>query len=69
MIKLPDEYKDIKKVVVETVNVASQSGHPRVYYKIDPKIGYIVCGYSNTCFILSENADVNSNELFIYDES
>ena len=67
MVRIPDKYKDSKKVYVETLNIATQAGHPRVYYKIDPKIGFVVCGYTNTCFILSDrNSDV-SEKLLIYD--
>ena len=53
-------------IEVKTTYVATEAGHPRVYYKINPKIGYVVCGYSNTCFKLSKSADLNTKELFIY---
>lgn len=28
--------------------------HPKVYFNIDPKIGYILCNYCNKKFILVE---------------
>lgn len=68
MINIPEKHKNSNKVYVDTINIASQAGHPRVYYKIDPKVGFVVCGYSNTCFILS-NTDTYSDNLFIYDGS
>ena len=67
MVEIPEKFKDSKKVYVDTVNIATQDGHPRVYYKIDPKIGYVVCGYTNTCFLLSENLTNYSDNLFIYE--
>lgn len=66
MIKIPEKYKSSKKVYVNTTNIASQAGHPRVFYKINPKVGFVVCGYTNTCFILSENKDNINEDLFIY---
>ena len=53
-------------IEVNTTYIATEAGHPRVYYKIKPEIGYIVCNYSNTCFKLSKNADLSSKELFVY---
>ena len=53
-------------IEVNTTNIATEAGHPRVYYKIKPEIGYVVCGYSNTCFKLSKSADLKTKELFIY---
>ncbi len=44
-------------IEVNTTYIASEAGHPRVYYKIKPEIGYVVCNYTNTCFKLSKNAD------------
>ncbi len=62
-----DMFKKFKKVVtVNTTNIITEVGHPRVYYKINPSIGYVVCNYSNTCFKLSEEADLNTKEYFIY---
>ncbi len=51
---------------VNTTYIATEAGHPRVYYRINPKVGYIVCNYSNTCFKLSKDADLNTKDLFIY---
>ena len=53
-------------IEVNTTYIATEAGHPRVYYRIKPEIGYVVCGYSNTCFKLSKNADLNCKELFVY---
>ncbi len=67
MVSIPEKFKDAKKVFVKTTNIAAQAGHPRVYYKIKPSIGYVVCAYTNTCFILSKDADTKSDDLFVYD--
>ena len=62
-----DTLKKFKKVViVNTTNIITEVGHPKVYYKINPTIGYVVCNYSNTCFKLSEEADLDTKEYFIY---
>ena len=61
---LSNKYKTI--IEVETPNIITQAGHPRVYYKINPSIGYIVCNYTNTCFRLSKNANLKSKAVFIY---
>ena len=53
-------------IEVYTTYIATEAGHPRVYYKIKPEIGYIVCSYSNTCFKLSKNANLSTKELFVY---
>ena len=53
-------------IEVNTTYIATEVGHPRVYYKINPKIGYVVCNYSNTCFKLSKNADLKTKSLFVY---
>ncbi len=53
-------------IEVSTTYIATEVGHPRVYYKINPKIGYVVCNYSNTCFKLSKNADLKTKSLFVY---
>ncbi len=58
------KYKNV--IEVNTTNIVTEVDHPKVYYKINPNIGYVVCNYSNTCFKLSKNADLNSKELFIY---
>ena len=60
-------HKKFKNIVeVKTTNIITEAGHPRVYYKINPSIGYIVCNYSNTCFKLSKNADLKTKEFFLY---
>ena len=60
-------YKQFKKVIeVNTTYIITEAGHPKVYYKINPDIGYVVCNYSNTCFKLSDTADLNTKEYFVY---
>ncbi len=66
MVKIPEKFKSSRKVLVNSTNIASQAGHPRVYYKINPKIGYVVCGYTNTCFVLTEDEQKINDNLFIY---
>tara|TARA_B100001093_G_C25901966_1_gene624864 strand:- start:45 stop:248 length:204 start_codon:yes stop_codon:yes gene_type:complete len=61
---LDKKFKNI--VEVKTTYIITESGHPKVYYKINPNIGYIICNYSNTCFKLSKDADLNTKEPFIY---
>ena len=61
---LNKKYKNI--IEVDTVNIITEAGHPKVYYKINPSIGYIVCNYSNTCFKLSPKANINNKKTFIY---
>ena len=61
---LNKKYKNI--IEVDTVNIITEAGHPKVYYKINPSVGYIVCNYSNTCFRLSPKANLNNKKTFIY---
>ena len=61
---LLEEFENI--VEVKTTYVITESGHTKVYYKINPNIGFVVCNYSNTCFKLSKDADLNTKEPFIY---
>ena len=68
MVNIPVEYKSLKKVYVDTTNVATQIDSPKVYYKIKPEIGYVVCGYCNICFILKDDADLDTDTVFFYDE-
>ena len=49
-------------------NVATQIDSPKVYYKIKPEIGYVICGYCNICFVLKENADLDTDRVYFYDE-
>ena len=55
-------------IEVNTTYIATEAGHPRVYYKIKPEIGYVVCGYCNICFILKDDADLDTDTVFFYDE-
>ena len=68
MVNIPEKYKSLKKVYVDTTNVATQIDSPKVYYKINPEIGYVVCGYCNICFVLKEDADLDSEKVYFYDE-
>ena len=68
MFNIPDKYKNLKKVYVDTTHVATQIDSPKVYYKIKPKEGYVVCGYCNICFILKEDADLDTDRVFFYNE-
>ncbi len=58
------KYKNI--IEVKTPNIITQADHPKVYYKINPSVGYIVCTYTNTCFKLSKDANLKSKDVFIY---
>ena len=68
MFDIPDKYKNLKKVYVDTTHVATQIDSPKVYYKIKPNEGYVVCGYCNICFILKEDADLDTHRVFFYNE-
>ena len=68
MFNIPEKYKSLKKVYVDTTNVATQIDSPKVYYKINPEIGYVVCGYCNICFVLKEDADLDTEKVYFYDE-
>ena len=62
-----DLFKKFKNIVeVRTTNIITEVDHPKVYYKINPDVGYVVCNYSNTCFKLADDADLNDKEFFIY---
>ena len=68
MVNIPEEHNSLKKVYVDTTNIATQIDSPKVYYKINPEIGYVICGYCNICFILKEDADLDTERVFFYDE-
>ena len=68
MFDIPDKYKNLKKVYVDTTHIATQIDSPKVYYKIKPDEGYVVCGYCNICFILKEDADLETDKVFFYNE-
>ena len=68
MFDIPNKYKNLKKVYVDTTHVATQIDSPKVYYKIKPNEGYVVCGYCNICFILKEDADLDTERVFFYNE-
>ena len=65
MTELP--HIKFKKIVeVKTTNIITEVDHPKVYYKIKPSIGYVICNYSNTCFKLASDADLKTKDYFIY---
>lgn len=68
MVNIPEKYKNLKKVFVDTTHVATQIDSPKVYYKIKPEEGYVVCGYCNICFVLKENADLDTDRVYFYNE-
>lgn len=68
MFDIPEKYKNLKRVYVDTTHVATQIDSPKVYYKIKPNEGYVVCGYCNICFILKEDADLDTDRVFFYNE-
>ena len=36
--------------------VAAALGHPRVYLRVDPELGYVECGYCDRRFVLRGGA-------------
>ncbi len=58
------KYKNV--IEVKTTYIITEAGHPKVYYKIKPETGYVVCNYTNTCFKLAADADLNTKEPFIF---
>lgn len=68
MIKVPEKFEHLKKIFVDTTHVVTELDHPRVYYTIKPEIGFVICGYSNTCFVLKDNADLDTERLFIFND-
>jgi len=47
-------------ITIDTVQIACDGsgevspalGHPRVYLRVDPELGYVECGYCDRCFVL-----------------
>lgn len=68
MVEIPEQHVHLKKIFVDTTHVATQIDSPKVYYTIKPEVGYVVCGYCNICFVLKENADIDSEKVYFYDE-
>ena len=68
MVNIPDKYKDLKKIYVDTTHVATQLDSPKVYYKIKSEEGYVVCGYCNICFVLKDDADLDTDRVYFYNE-
>ena len=68
MIKVPDKYDHLKKVYVDTTHVATQIDSPKVYYKIKPNEGYVICGYCNICFVLKKDADLDTDRVYFCNE-
>ena len=69
MVEIPEQYVHLKKIFVDTTHIATQIDSPKVYYTIKPEVGYVVCGYCNICFVLKENADIDSEKVYFYDET
>jgi NADH dehydrogenase (ubiquinone) Fe-S protein 6 len=36
--------------------IAAALGHPRVYLRVDPELGYVECGYCDRRFVLKGGA-------------
>ena len=68
MIAVPDKFSHLKKIFVDTTHVVTELDHPRVYYTIKPEVGYVICGYSNICFVLTEDANLDTERLFVFNE-
>ena len=68
MISVPDKFNHLKKIFVDTTHIVTELDHPRVYYTIKPEVGYAICGYSNICFVLTEDADLDTERLFVFNE-
>jgi len=68
MISVPDKFSHLKKIFIDTTHVVTELDHPRVYYTIRPEVGYVICGYSNICFVLTEDADLDTERLFVFNE-
>jgi len=62
--KSPDVAKDIpppETEMVTTTRIACDGagpalGHPRVWLAIDPKLGWVECGYCDKRYILAEKS-------------
>jgi uncharacterized Zn-finger protein len=68
MISVPHKINHLKKIFIDTTHVVTELDHPRVYYTIKPEVGYVICGYSNICFVLTEDADLDTERLFVFNE-
>jgi uncharacterized Zn-finger protein len=68
MISVPDKFNHLKKIFIDTTHVVTELDHPRVYYTIRPEVGYVICGYSNICFVLTKDADLDTERLFVFNE-
>ena len=68
MVQIPEKFRNCKIVEVDTTRVATQIDSPKVYYTIKPEVGYVVCGYCNICFVLKENADIDTEKVYFYNE-
>ena len=68
MISVPDKFNHLKKIFIDTTHVVTELDHPRVYYTIRPEVGYVICGYSNICFVLTEDANLDTERLFVFNE-
>ncbi|MEL6582357.1 MAG: zinc-finger domain-containing protein [Pseudomonadota bacterium] len=48
----PPETEIVTKTRISCDGGEGALGHPRVWYSIDPSIGYVECGYCGKMFIL-----------------
>jgi len=59
-----DDIPPPETIIIDSVQVACDGsgevspalGHPRVYLRIDPALGYVECGYCDRRFILRGGA-------------
>ena len=59
-----DEIPPPETIIIDSMQVACDGsgevspalGHPRVYLRIDPALGYVECGYCDRRFILRGGA-------------
>ena len=59
-----DEIPPPETIIIDSMEVACDAsgevspalGHPRVYLRIDPELGYVECGYCDRRFILRGGA-------------
>lgn len=54
----PPEIEEVTRTRVACDGGAATGGHPRVWLQIDPKIGYVECGYCDKKFVLKPGADL-----------
>jgi uncharacterized Zn-finger protein len=68
MAQVPSKFDHLKKIYVDTTHIVTELDHPKVYYTIKPEVGYVICGYSNICFVLKDDADLDTERLYVFNE-